>query len=165
MKKRKPRIIYYKHSCGGTASGYAFYITNFTALAGWCMTVPRDVDGNGIADIYEMAQVNGWNGLYANVTNAAKVWTPGCWGSATNDTELAELGLMRTDGDYSHGAGERRPVDSRRVPGLRLRRRAERPHQRPQAPLVLAQRDIGGGSCAGGYDVRCWHRGTPIFTV
>ena len=69
------------------------------------MTVPRDVDGNGIADIYEMAQVNGWNGLYANVTNAAKVWLPGCWGSATNDTELAELGLMRTDGDYSHGAG------------------------------------------------------------
>ena len=74
-------------------------------FAPFSVTVPRDVDGDGVADINEKAQVNGWNGLYANVTNAAKVWIPGCWGSATNDTELAELGLMRTDGDYSHGAG------------------------------------------------------------
>ncbi|MBP5717730.1 MAG: hypothetical protein J6X53_01965, partial [Abditibacteriota bacterium] len=70
-------------------------------FAPFSVTVPRDIDGNGIADIYEMAQVNGWNGLYANVTNAAKVWIPGCWGSATNDTELAALGRMRLDGDYS----------------------------------------------------------------
>ena len=52
----------------------------------------------------EKAQVNVWNGLYDGVTNTVN-WSPGCWGSATNDAELAELGLMRTDGDYSHGAG------------------------------------------------------------
>ena len=67
-------------------------------FAPFSVTVPRDIDGNGVADVYEKAQVNVWNGLYDGVTNAMR-WTAGCWGDAAGDVEPAALGRMRTDGD------------------------------------------------------------------